>query len=368
VTLEFLNTKADGILKGIKTTFEGASNRTLYPAQTENLLLHTLAYRETLLRHDIQHCAEQNLVAYAIGEHLDALGVMMDTPRLQPTAAECRVRFTLDTPSQSGRSFGAGTRVTTEDGKVAFETLDAAYVISGHSASSVVVARCTALGTGGNGLDAGVVCAIDPAIEGVSVENITGTEGGGDLESDRAYRERLSLSAARFGCGGSAKAYRYWALSSSSLVADALAVNGAERGDILIYILSNEGDPSVELLATVREVCNQNDVRLIGDRIDAVAAIRREYSIRAEVTVFDSHDSEIVLDKVRALAAEYALAHRARLGADITPTQVMLALGPLRDGIYNVNLIEPHEIISIGEAEWAECTEIDIRLAGVSHG
>jgi len=369
VSLEFLNTKTDGILKAIKSTFEGTSKRTLYPAQTENLLLHTLAYRETLLRHDIQWCAEQNLVAYAIGEHLDALGVMMDTPRLQPTAAECRVRLTLDVPTLPGRSFAAGTRVTTEDGKVAFETLDACYVITGQTVSNIVSARCTALGTGGNGLDKGVICAIDPLIEGVSVENITGTEGGGDLESDRAYRERLSLSAARFGCGGSAKAYRYWALSASSLVADALAVrSGMDDGNIYIYVLSTDGDPSPELLKKIEDTCNHDNVRLINDYVRAFPAAKRCYEINAEITVYDRHDPEIILDKVRVLANEYRLAKRAKLGADITPTQVLLALGGVADGLYHVNLIEPADIVVVSEAEWAECREIDIRLAGVSHG
>jgi len=364
--LTFLDTDAGPLFARIKTAFETFAGRVLYPAQVENLLLKVLTYVDSERRIATQYAAEQNLVAYATGEHLDALGVMMATPRLQPTAAECRIRLTLDEPSLPGRSFPAGLRITTEDGKLAFETLEPCYVISGQSVSSVAPARCTTFGTRGNGLDAGVLCELDPKIEGATVENVTATEGGGDLESDTAYRERLMLSTARFGCGGSAKAYRYWALSASSLVADALAMADRESGDIHIYVLSTEGEPSQELLARVETVCNADDVRLINDYVRAFPANRREYAIHAEITVYDTHDPEIILDKVRILAAEYATQHRARLGADVTPTQVLLALKT--DGLYQINLTQPAEIIPVSASEFAKCTGIDIRLAGVTNG
>jgi len=369
MTLTFLEKSPKAILADILAAYQDSSGKVLYPAQVENLLMHVQAYRESLLRNDIQWCAEQNLVAYAIDEHLDALGVMMATPRLQPTAAQCRVRLTLAEPSIPGRAFPPGLVVTTEDGKLAFETQDASYVISNQSVSSIdVTAICTTLGKSGNGMNSGAVCVLDPAIDGVSVENVTATEGGGDLESDSAYRERLMLSAARFGCGGSAKAYRYWALTASSLVVDALAVNGAERGDINIYVLADSGEPSQELLATVQDVCNRDDVRLIGDYVTAIPAVRREYTIQAEITVYDTHDPDIVLDKIRILAAEYARKHRVKLGSDVTPTQVLMALSPVSDGLYHVNLLEPSTILDIGPNEWAEATEITITLAGVSNG
>jgi phage-related baseplate assembly protein len=403
MSLNFLDTNTAEILRAAQGYFEAASNRTLYPAQVENLLLHTLAYRESRLRNNIQWCAEQNLVAYAIGEHLDALGVMMDTRRLQPTAAECRVQFTLDAPTQPGRSFPAGTRITTEDGKIVFETLDACYVITGQTHSSIVGARCITLGTAANGLDKGVLCALDTdatwgthsadadgvasvrfptplsapsrnesairAVDGVSVKNVTATEGGGDLETDTAYRERLSLSAARFGCGGSAKAYRYWALSASSLVADALAdKSNDDSGNIHLYILSKDGKASYDLCKIVENFCNQDTVRLINDFVRVFPATECPYRIKAEITVYDTHDPEIVLDKVRALAHEYTLRQQVKLGADVTPTQVLMALKTVSEGLYQVNLIEPAGIVSVGLAEYANCAGIDIRLAGVTNG
>jgi len=290
--LSFLEKAPDAILKDTIAAFESASGRVLYPSQVENLLLHTLAYRESLLRQDIQHCAEQNLVAYAIGRHLDELGGNLETPRLQPTAAETRVWFGLDDPAPvGGCQFPPGTRVTTEDGKVAFETTVTAYVIGGQSVSTAPVrARCTVTGAVGNGLDGGLdggaVCCLDPKQTGVAAWNTEGTDGGSDLETDEAYRERLMMSMSRFG-GGTKNAYRLWAMTASALVSDALATRGDE-GKIHIYIHtpeSTEQTASPELCAIVQDYCNRDDVCLVNDIVLVHPAEHLDYTIRATITV-----------------------------------------------------------------------------------
>ena len=382
MSLTFLNTDTRTILAEIKDAFEKASGRVLYPAQVENLLLHTLAYREALLRQDIQHCAEQNLVAYAIGEHLDELGRNLETPRLRPTAAETYVRFTLaDSAPEGGRQFPIGARVTTEDGKVAFETLEVAYVLSGANKSTAVRARCTAPGTLGNGLDGedlegnpGAVCCLDPKQPGVSATNTEGTDGGSDLETDEAYRERLMMSMSRFG-GGTRSAYRLWAMTASALVSDALAVAGPD-GTIEIYIhspSSPDGVASEPLCALVEGYCNRDDVCLVNDIVRVYPATSCDYEIRATVAVSADHDPTIVMDRVRALANEFALSRAARLGANVTRTQVLMALSPERDGLYEVDLdliVDGVEtaVVEVDERRFAKATRVDIVLAGGGNG
>jgi phage-related baseplate assembly protein len=366
LSLTFLNVNPSDALAQIKARFEEASGRVLYPAQIENLLLHVLAYRESLLRHDIQRCAEQGLASYAIGQHLDEMGALVGCQRLQPAAAECKIQFTLDEPAPLGRSFAPGTRIMTGDGKVAFETIAVAYAIKGRDESNEVLARSLELGTGGNGLGVGVLCELYPKIAGVSATNTTPTEGGGDLEGDEAYRGRIFLAAARYG-GGSAKGYRQLALSASALVSDALVLSG-EDGNIFIYLLTADGAPSQELLKKVQDFCNKDNARLINDYVLTFAAVERPYVIRAAITVYAGHDAEIVLDKVRALAHGFAQKQALRLGRDVTPTQILMALWPEKDGLYHVELTEPSEILEIGPNEWAHAAEIEITLAGVANG
>ena len=366
--LNFLDKSPRDIIQGLAATYQASTGKVLYPSQVENLLLHVLAYRESLLRNDIQHCAGQNLVAYAIGPHLDRLGDMMACPRLQPAAAQCRVRFALAAPAPQGRSIPAGTRIATEDGGHVFLTAAPAYVLSGQSQSTIVTATAEATGAAPNGLPTGAICKADPAIPWVSAENVTEADQGADLETDEAYRARLMLSSTAYGSGGTAAGYRYHALSASALIADALAVPGDASGHIVIYILTQDGHPSGDLLAAVNERCNRPDIRIIGDYITAMPAIAVPYAIRASLTIYDTHDPALVMDRVNALAAQFAHSHRQRLGYDVTPTQVLMALSQQSEALYHVELHEPSGIVPIGPAQWPNCTEIEINLAGVSNG
>jgi phage-related baseplate assembly protein len=367
--LSFLDKAPDVILKDIIDYWQSIAGRVLYPSQIENLEMHTLAYRESLSRHDIQHSAEQNLVEYAIGEHLDALGAMLACHRLQPTVAECRVKFTRtgDVPADlPARTIAAGTRLTTADGKIAFETTLPAYFISNHKESTEVMARCTETGKDGNGLDAGILCALDPAEEGVEASNVTATEGGAGLETDGAYRERMLLAPASLGCGGTVSGYRYWARSASPLVVDAWPMRGEKPGDINVYVLCEDGLPSEPMLFKVQEVCNSADVRIINDSVTALQAIPQRYRIEAEITIFDNCDADVAIVQAKMLAHEYARKQRMKLGQNVTPTQILMALSPVGERLYHVNLREPKEIIEIGECSFPEAMQINITLAGVS--
>jgi phage-related baseplate assembly protein len=364
--LTFLDTDPTACFARLKAVFEAHAGRVLYPAQVENLLLKALAYADSERRIATQFAAEQNLVIYAVGAHLDALGANMETPRLAPAPAECSVAFALAEPSPLGTSIPAGTRVQSADGIFVFETLNPAYVIKGRAASSPVLARCAAPGKAANGLEPGVLCCIKPLeghpLPGVTAANTTITGGGGDLETDDAYRARLLLSPARWG-GGTASGYRLAALTASAEVSDALAVAGEQPGDIRIYVLAKNGDPPGPLLAKVSIRCNADDVRLIGDHVTVAAAVAVPYAIRATIKVRSNQDPAEIQDKVRALALAYAAEKAAKLGADVTPTQVLLALSPVKEAIYTVELQEPAAILEIGANEWAQLsTEPEITL------
>lgn len=61
------------------------------------------------------------------------------------------------------------------------------------------------------------------------VTNTTASEGGGDRESDDAYRERIREAENRLSTAGPAKAYKYWALSADPTITDAVVESETER-------------------------------------------------------------------------------------------------------------------------------------------
>jgi phage-related baseplate assembly protein len=233
-------------------------------------------------------------------------------------------------------------------------------------------------------LAAGTLCCLDPSTPGATAASVTATYGGGDTETDAAYRARLLLAPARHG-GGTADGYRLAALSTSPDVIDALAVrhigragsapdgepspdapSGADTGNILLYVMAKDGiEASQGLCAMVEARCNRSDVRLIGDWITAVPASTVPYTISAAVTLRHGNDAAEILDKARALAHAFGATHNTALGADVTPTQITLALAPLADAIYTIDLQRPAATIEIGKSEWAKLEGVEITLAGV---
>jgi phage-related baseplate assembly protein len=371
--LTFLETGAAALFARFKGVFEAASGRVLYPAQVENLLLKVLTYVDTERRIATQYAAEQNLVEYAAGPHLDALGANLETPRLQPRPALCDVVFALGAPRGALARFPAGTAIKTADGKIGFATLADAWIPAGQTASKPVPAQCTEPGAHANGLAPGVLCCLDPAAEGQSASNAIETGGGGGLEDDGAYRTRLLLAPARFG-GGTADGYRLAALTASPDVADALAVQAAGAasqgpgatspadGNVLVYVLSKAGDPPQSLLDLVRARCNSDAVRLIGDWTTAAPARRVPYSVTAHLKIRRGSDHAVTLGRARDLVLAYGAAHSARLGMDITPTQILLSLAPLADALYGIDLQEPAAALEIGPDAWASLDPGDVTI------
>ena len=110
------------VLAAMITDYEARTGKKLQPAHIERLLINTYAYRETLLRQQINEAYRQQHVRYATGLMLDLCGDDVNTPRLQASAARCSIRFT-------GEGFAAevnipaGTLVTA--GETLFATVEA---------------------------------------------------------------------------------------------------------------------------------------------------------------------------------------------------------------------------------------------------
>jgi len=70
------------IAADLKSAYETATGRTVYPGQAEQMLIDICAYRESLCRAAINEAARQNLVAFARAPMLDYLGELVGVARL----------------------------------------------------------------------------------------------------------------------------------------------------------------------------------------------------------------------------------------------------------------------------------------------
>ncbi|HDC4638697.1 TPA: baseplate J/gp47 family protein [Enterobacter cloacae] len=348
--------------------YEEASGKKLYPAQAERLLIDLFAYRENLVRIAVQEAAKQNLVAYSRAPMLDYLGELVGVHRLPPQAAKTTLQFSVTNACKSNVLIPQGTRASASD-SVMFATDEDILLPSG-SLSVAITATCVVAGESGNGWQPAQISALVDSVSGydITVINLTESTGGCGEESDDALRERIRLAPESFSNAGSYGAYRFHTLSVSQSIIDVAVLGpdeGLPEGCVEIYPLTLNGLPGAELLEQIeREVCKEKK-RPLTDKVSAKKSPRVPYQIFARLTLFTTADQETTLAAAREALSTWVQQRQTRLGQDIVPNQIIKVLQV--EGVYDVALDMPLKKV-LKAHEWAECTAIEVTIAGVSDG
>lgn len=358
---KFIETDQQAVLESCIQEYENLTGRTLYPAQSERLLINLIAYREHLVRVGIQEAAKQNLVRYANAPMLDMLGELVGVTRLSEEAAVCSVRFSVNEALAADLSIPAGVKIYSQDGTCRFDTLEAVTLPAGELFVDTT-AQCSEGGAAANGILPGGVCQLaDPLSDAdVNAVNTETTSGGADAESDDHLRERIMLAPEAFSTAGSELAYRFHALSASSLIAD-VGVLSPVPGVVDLYLLTKEGLPGSSLLAVVGAYVSGKKVRPLTDTVHVYAAKRVPRNLRAELTLYDGADEDSVRAAVDQAVTEWREAGRAQLGADVVRSQLVVLLSVY--GVYRVHLLEPAEDYEADMSEWIDWQDVEISIS-----
>lgn len=215
-------------------------------------------------------------------------------------------------------------------------------------------------------------------------------------ENNDDFRARIQLALDGFSTAGPERAYIYHALSASGEVLDASAdapefslanISAALRaqlpanaivlhvdynaglanpmpGDVVINVLARAGNGSASpaLINTVNNALSADDIRPLTDHVHTRGAEIINYTIIAQLYTFAGPDSEVVLQKARSNAQQYAESMR-RLGRDITLSGIYAQLHVA--GVQRVILESPAATIVCNSSQAAHCTSIDISHAGI---
>ena len=119
-----------------------------------------------------------------------------------------------------------------------------------------------------------------------------------DTETDDAFRLRIKAKIAAFSNAGSKEHYRFHALSASSHVKDALASSN-QPGVVKISILSDsaDGTSSTELLETVRNYINRDDIKMLTDTVEIVGCKIIPVDIKVELKTSNSFALSAIREK-----------------------------------------------------------------------
>ncbi len=323
-SISFVDTDAANIEASVITMYEAITDRTLAQGDPIRLFLQSVVAIIIQQRVLIDYSAKQNLLAYAEGDKLDHLGVLVGVPRLEASAAETTIRFTLSGAQPQVVTVPAGIRGTTANG-VVFQVSNPITIPAGDLYGDAP-AECLVTGDVGNGYVPGQINQlVDPLPWVQSIANITESEGGAEREKDDPYRERIRLAPESFSTAGPEGAYLFWAKSASQTIVD-VSVRSPAPGEVeLRPLLKGGGIPGTEILDAVWAVCSANPVRPLTDQLSVLAPEVVNYDV--EMVYYIHKDkatqSAAIQTAVAKAVAEYALWQKSKLGRDVNPSELI---------------------------------------------
>ena len=100
--------------------------------------------------------------------------------------------------------------------------------------------------------------------------------------------------------------------------------------------------------------------------MSAKKPLRVAYQINAQLTLFTKADQDSTLLAARRAIADWTAERERHLGLDIVPNQIIKVLQVAE--VYDVALEKAAAKRVLAAHEWAQCTAIDVTIAGVSDG
>jgi len=362
--VNFLETDAETIRSQIITGFEKASGDTLAAGDPRRLFLLSIADVIIQQRTAINLAAQQNLLSYAQGGYLDALGQLLAVERMAESKAVTTIEFTLSQALGSVYTIPAGTQVT--NGVVTFETDEDLLIPIGETTGEVS-ASCTVAGPVGNDYLAGQISTIVTPMTFVSgAQNTTITTGGADAESDPDFADRIRLAPNSFSVAGPEKAYVYHAKSVSPAIID-VKVDSPTPGEVDVYVLLTDGTlPTEDTLEQIEEHLSDENIRPLTDYVVVKAPTASNYEIELHywINQEDSSKAAQIQADVEAAVEQYRLWQQTKIGRDITPgklLQLVFAAGASR---VDNSKLKPATWKKLEAMQVAQCTKVNVVYEG----
>lgn len=360
----FADTDSASVEKAVLTAYEQIAATTLYPGDPVRLFLEALAYTIALQNNVINLAGRQNLLAYAQGAHLDYIGMMVGTERLNANAASCQQIFYLASPLAFDVPIPSGTRVSTADGKARFATVADCVIPAGETSAEAKI-QALEPGAAFNGLVPGQISQLtDPIAYVTRTANSTISLLGADPESDERYRARIQQAPEAFSCAGPLGAYRFHALAAHPDIAE-VAIWSPEPGTVDVRPVLAGGElPTAEILERVHEALNADNVRPLTDTVSVQAPELVPFQIR--VCWYLQASSQALLgtisERVNGAVEQYRLWQRSMPGRDVSP----LRLASLMEqaGAKRIELQAP-AYQKLQGWQLARETEVTVSFAGV---
>ncbi len=312
-TLGFIPKPFSVILEELKQLAKQEFGEDIDLSENSRLLrfLEIVAKREDELWQLAEDAYYAGFIDFATGQNLDRLVAILGIRRKQATKATGTVTFSRSTPATSDIVIPVGTRVSTADGSVVFQTVDEAILQQGQTSVDAAI-EAVEPGSHGNVAANTITKLLDP-ISGIeSVNNAFPTSGGSDAESDEELRYRAITYAP------SAKATVY-SIKSALLQIDGVTdVNISEDFGECKVIITVAGGDDDEITNTIE------DVRAAGIQVTWQRPSIKTVTVTVSVTKIASYDAATVQANVQTAIDNYI--NSLQIGEDVVYSDLAKAI------------------------------------------
>ena len=358
---DFIERDPDKITKEWIELYEKKSERTLQPAQIERLMIDVAAYRESLVRVEIQETAKKNLLSYAPIDILQHIGEPLGVEQLKARYSKTKILFQVDEPLDFEYEIPQKTEIETKDGLFTFETIETVTLPAG-DLSVEIEAICQTAGAAANNYATGSINNLLTPLDYINnVSNTTVSSDGADDEDVESLRERIRQAPEKFSNAGSVGAYKYHAFSANQNIID-VAVISPSPGVVNIYPLMIDGNPSEEVIFFIQNYLSSDYIRPLTDFVEVKSPVKVSFEISAIITLYTYADEETVVKTINSRLGEYKKVLSKNLGKSVVKTQIISILNSVY-GVFSVKLLFPEDI-EICKNEWAYLENYFIAMGG----
>lgn len=326
-----IDPKADEI--ELVKKFEKDTGKTLYPAQSERLMISIISYVSNLNLVRIKNALKNFFVQTASLFFLKLWGELINCPQLEAKQAKDILFVELYEAYSVDKILPKGAKVETKDGEYIFTTDEDLIIKAGELTGTVGITSEFA-GSILNEYKAGEINNLIENYDYIkSVKNLNGASGGDDEEDVERYRKRLLTAFEQFSVAGPKNAYKFLALSANQSITD-VEVTSPSSGVVAIYVLTKNGTADENIINEVKNVVSADDKRPLTDNVKVYSAESIEFEYSASLILTTDADYDTTVELVKAGLAEYFAEVKKELNKEIVPSDSIAKIKAI-SGVYD---------------------------------
>lgn len=345
--------------------FQELSGRKLTESSPETLIFETVAYMIGLREEKYNDEMKQNYLRFARNERLDLRGEIYGSrgKRLSEQSAKSTFRFSISAIQSTDITIPKNSRIRYNE--LYFSTNEELKITKGNLFVDGI-ATCNTVGKVGNDIPVGQIKEmVDLFPHYKSVENITVSNGGSDIEDDNIYRERIRILPESFSVAGSSGAYEFWTKSASQSILD-VKVRSQNPCEVDIYVWTDIGLPTSELKDRIYNVVNSDHVRPLTDKVTIKEPEVINYDIN--LSYYINSENEMLVNTIKSNVSNeinsFINWQKEKLGRDINTDELIKRLKLA--GVKRVEIISPF-FKKIEYNQVAVCKNMTVNYQGVEN-